>query len=219
MAFSNKLHNPTPFKVNFNYHKGINFVIDPFSHIDLKMEYVEDFVKDRPGYENVYNEIVMYGVFLEDPNRSYEAQALEALKASLQVREQMVKDVTDNIRKSMAAMGNSFTPEIVDEQLKLSGVFRIQQENKELKELVSVYANVVEQQNPVSSVKTYDLTKTIVVVNPPKEFPTKEAMNFFLSKHPDIKQKHEEYVKSMNPEAKRPGRPKTDKEGINEQSN
>lgn len=207
MAFSNKLHNPTPFLVKFNYHRGIDIKIDPFSSVDLPMTFVEDFVKGQPGSEEVYNELSFYGVFLEDPNRSYEAQAADALRGAIKGRETIVREVTDNIRKSMAAMGASFDQAVVDEQLSLSGVMKLKDEAAELKDLVSVYDNVVQTQKPTSSIKAYDLTRTVLVLDPPKEFPTKEAMEFFLNRNPEIKQKHLEMVGAMNTPKRSPGRP------------
>ncbi len=206
MGFSNKLHNPTPFQVQFNYHKGINFTIPPFEHLDLNMEYVEDFVPGRPGSENVSNELDFYGVFLEDPNKSYEAQALVALRAAIKARESMVREVTDNIRKSFAALGTGGSPEAIDEQLEMSGMNRLSAEVEELRELARVYEKVVASQKPTSSVKSYDLTRTVIALDPPKQFPTAETMNFFLERNPDIKAKNDEMLNAMRVK-KGPGRP------------
>lgn len=218
MAFSNKLHNPTPFDVRFNYHKGVDIKIPAFAHVDLPMEYVEDFVKGRPGSEAVYSEIDFYGIFLEDPNRSYEDQAVEAIGNAIRMRETTVKEVTDNIRNSVSARGGQVSAEVIEEQLELSKVLNLREQVKEMKKLVGLYSKTLATQKPKSAIRSYDLSRTILVLDPPKEFPTKEAMQFYLETHPDVRAAHEatqtrttqapEYSSEELVERRGPGRPR-----------
>jgi hypothetical protein len=122
----------------------------------------------------------------------------------------MVKEVTDNIRKSIAALGSGGGPEVIEEQLELSGVKTLAIQASELKELTRVYEKVVAGQKPISSIKNYDLTRTVLALDPPKEFPTPETMKFFLDKNPDIKRQNDEMLAAMQAK-KGPGRPPVSK--------
>ena len=81
MSYSHKLHNPTPFVVEIEWDRGVVIVVQADSSTELSTKQMEQFAPGEPGHEEIRKMMDGHGVFLEDSDREYDAQALKALRA------------------------------------------------------------------------------------------------------------------------------------------
>jgi hypothetical protein len=196
MAWSNKLCNPTPFHVSFPYSSGLSLEIPPFGEIQLRDQaQVTDFLPNVPGAETIQNLCDVYGIFLRDNDRPYQAQAIEAIRRTIRVKEERYSSAYNRQREAMAAAGHK-DDAVIEEQMKRIGLVTLREKTEVLKKQLSQYeAKFTEE---VRAAETYDPARTIFAgVDQPKEFPTKEAMEFYLSlpENKAVKKAHEEFTK------------------------
>lgn len=194
MAIQNKLCNPTPFDVEIPYEKGIVIKIPAFGATELTMQQMDDYRDGKPGSENVQENLDYYGLFLLDADRPYNNQALRALKASLRAKEERLRDVRTNIQsRSINLPQGGADPET---QLITMGFGTLIQQTEILKEQIAYLEKSVVDDEGGRAVKQLDPNRTIFVMNPPTEFPSKEAMGFFLNlpQNAAIKEAHEAFV-------------------------
>lgn len=193
MALTNKLCNPTPWNVTLPYEKGIILKIPRFGEHDLTMQQMDDYRDGKPGSENVQEVLNYFGLFLFDSDRPYNNQALRALKASYQAKTERLNQVKRGIVERSANLPGGGAD--VDEQIRRLGFAGLEREIEVLREQIKKYErSVVEEETRVT--KQLDPTRTIFVMDPPTEFPSKEAMEFFLEQpeNADIKAKHEQLL-------------------------
>lgn len=204
-SFSNSLVNPTPFAVQFPFHRGIVINIEPFSSIELDISQVDDFIEGKPGSEAVQELTDAFGVFLLDNNLSYDVQALRAISQLIKVKKAQYDNFVEQARKDRAMLGIRNDPEDLEETIRLAGyetvrknIEVLEKQKKELEKIVSP-----EDQQVVRR-KQFDPTRTVFVMNPPKEFRSVAEMNFFLNlpENKEIKKQHLSWVKEAQSEAK-----------------
>ena len=76
MSITNRLCNPTPFRVDWNYDRGVFIKLEPDGFQDLMdVEMSNQFRPGLPGTESVREEMNQFGIFLRDTAVPYELQA------------------------------------------------------------------------------------------------------------------------------------------------
>jgi hypothetical protein len=192
---SNRLCNPTQFPVEWPYDKGVVLKIQPDGHLDLPVEVMDDFRPDKPGHDAVRMQMHQYGIFLRDPTRPYEAQAIEALEAAVKMQGGIYDDCYNNLRRRAAAQG-TYDPEAFEETMTQMGYTGLKAKVDALKKRLEKYQSMVGEEITVH--QQHDPERTLLFLDPPKEFDSKIAMEVFLAEHPDIKKKHDAWVAAQS---------------------
>lgn len=190
MAFSARLCNPTPWKVELNYDRGVVIVIPEFGSAELTMQQMDDFRPGKAGSAEVRQMLDYHGLFLLDTDRSYDVQALEVLKRTYTAKKAQYDAAVQRLTDRRAAAGVAPNPDALEEVLRQMGYVGLREQIKGVKEGIAKFEEVVKAQDPTTGPK-YDPARTVMVLNPPREFPSVAAMEFFLEKNPEIKAKHE----------------------------
>jgi len=194
MNISNRLCNPTPFKIKWPYDKGVNLIIEPDGHIDLPVDIMDDFRSDKPGFEAVDFQMKQYGIFLKDPTRAYEHQAIETLEAYIETWTQTYNDCKNNMRRRASAQG-TYDEKAFDETLKQMGYAAIMERVEQVKARLKIYQSSVSEERVVH--QQFDPERTVLCLDPPKEFDSKIAMQIWLEEHPDVKAQHEAFMEAQ----------------------
>jgi len=196
MAYVAKICNPTLWEVKINFERGVVLRIPALGSLDLSMQQMDDFRPGKPGSENVLSYLDYHGAFLLDGDRPYDHQALEALKKAYAARKSQYDQVVQNAMSMRAAQGINPDPSALEETLRQQGYVRFREHLDTIREQIQKLEAVVAD-NPERTVRArFDPTRTVFVLEPPREFPSVAAMEFFLEKNPDIKAKHDEFVKA-----------------------
>jgi len=192
----NRLCNSTPFPVKINWHAGINIIVPSDNYVDLTIEQMDDFREGKPGSEAVREVMHHSGIFLRDADRTYESQALEAIKLSLRSKKSQYDGVVNNLRRSRAQNGITENAEAFEEILASMGyvalrgeIELLQSRSKFLSQHVEVAEAVVHQ--------SFDPERTLVFLDPPREFPSVVAMQMFLNENPDMQKQRDEYLSAL----------------------
>lgn len=192
---TSRLCNPTPFKVDFNFHGGQNIVIEPDGFVDLQSTLAsEQFRPDLPGTEAVREEMTQYGIFLRDPMILFEVQALKALQGSLKYKEGLYNDAKNNLRSRAASQG-IYNENAFAETLDRLGYSRLLVDIEKLKKRVKFYESKVDKNalnRPLH--KQYDPKRTLLFLSPPKEFESEIAMELFLAENPEMASKQKSWT-------------------------
>ncbi len=188
---TNTLCNPTQFQVKWNYGRGIILVIEPDGQLGLSVEMMDDFVPTKPGYEAIKSLMDQYGIFLLDPSRPYEHQAIEALTACVKVNRSIYNDCKNNMRRRASAQG-AYDEKSFAETLEQMGYADLNRRVDALESRLEMYKSRVEAEKVVH--EKYDPEKTLMCEDPPKVFASKIAMEIWLEEHPESKAKHEAWL-------------------------
>ncbi len=190
MAYSAKLCNPTPFSIKLPWDRGIKIMIEAFGSAELTMQQMDDFRPGKPGSADVKSTLDYYGLFLLDSDRPYDNQAVEALRRSRDAKKAQYTAAVRNITDRRAAAGVAPNAEALAETIDQMGY-------KELDRKVQILADAVKQfdaaigDNPEQALRTQmDPARTVFVMDPPREFPSVAAMEFFLKQNDEIRAKH-----------------------------
>ncbi len=194
MAFTSKLCNPTPFKVELPWDRGICIVIEPFGATDLNMQQMDDFRPGKPGSAEVRATLDYYALFLLDSDRAYDNQALEALKRSRKARQTQYDASVKSIREGQAAAGIPPSDEALKESLQKQGVLALGEKIQVLSGAIAKFQEVVSDEPERSLRPKLDPNRTVFVLNPPREFPSVAAMEFFLEQNPEVLSKHRAFL-------------------------
>jgi len=188
--------NPTPFKVEFSWDKGVVLEVPADGDLELTMQQMDDFRPGKPGTEEVKQQMDYYGIFLLDGDRSWEEQAVKAIEISLKVKKESVDAFIANQRKNSPG---PIAPEVLEEMIDRSGYKKIQAECESLKRRVDALRKVLDKTGTKGKVKeTLDPKRTCFVLNPPKQFVSETALALFLmDQTPEFRKKHEEFQKSL----------------------
>jgi len=191
--------NPTPFKVEFNWDKGVVLEIPADGALNLTMGQMDDFRPGKPGTEEVKHQMDYYGIFLLDGDRSWEEQAITALKTSLKVKKEQVDNFKARMRDQRIAAGSPVTEEAMNEIIERSGYGKLIEECDALQKRVSALTKILDKAGTKGKVKQQlDPKRTCFVLNPPKEFISEVALELFLmDQTPEFRKKHEEFQKSL----------------------
>lgn len=193
MAFSSKLCNPTPFDVKLTWHHGIKIKVPAFGSVDLTMQQMDDFRPGKAGSAQVKQTLDYYGLFLMNTDRPYDNQALEALRRSRDAKKAQYDAAVRNITDRRAAQGIAPNEEALEETLRQMGYVELKRKVRVLDEAVSRFVSVVGNEPEQFIRMQLDPKRTIFVLDPPREFPSVAAMEFFLDQNPDVRAKHEAY--------------------------
>jgi hypothetical protein len=189
---TNKLVNATHKDVSFPYDKGVILTIPADGQLDLTMDQMDDFRNDKPGSEEVRNQLEYHGLFLLDGDRSYEEQAFTAIRHSISHKKNQYDAFVQRLRDSRIATGSPVTEEAMEEAVDRAGYITIQRDIDKLQKRIKVLEKVLEEKGPKGKVKeTLDPRRTCFVTDPPREFPSETALELFLlDQEPDFVERH-----------------------------
>lgn len=188
-----KLCNPTPFFVELPWHRGIDIPIPPFGDAEITMQQMDDFRPGKPGSENVRSVLDFHGLFLYDVDRPYDNQALEALKRSHKAKKSQYDEAVKNLRVQRAQAGIAPQEAAFEENLRQLGYFRLHEEIEKLEKAIEKFKTAVGEGPERSTRPQFDPDRTVMVMDPPRQFPSVAAMEFYLEENPEIKAKHEAF--------------------------
>jgi len=191
MAFSAKLCNPTPWDAVIHWDRGVRIRIPAFGETQLTMQQMDDFRGDKPGSEEAQNTLDAIGVFLFDADRPYDNQAVIALERMHRAKKSQFDDAHRNLLSSRSAQGIAPNDEAMEETLKQMGLATLRDKIKLLEEQAKRYR---EQIGPETRIREkLDPTRTVFVLDPPRQFPSATAMMFFLEQNDDVRIQHEAF--------------------------
>jgi len=193
MAKIARLCNPTPWDVKLPWDKGVMINVPGFGHADLTMQQMDDFRGNKPGSEEVDKVLDFFGLFLLDSDRPYDNQALEALERSLNIKNAELNERINHLRGQRSFAGVKDTDEAFEETLKQMGLTGLRLKVETLKNQINKLKEIVGPERERVLRPQLDPKRTIFVLNPPREFPSIAAMEFFLEQNPEIAAKHKSY--------------------------
>lgn len=190
MSLTSKLCNPTPFDVDLPYDRGVSIKIPSFGVTELSMRQLDDLRPGKPGSPEVRKVLDYHGLFLLDPDRPYNNQALESINRSRKAKEDQYNAVVKNLRSSRAATGVAHDDTAFDETLIQLGYAELGRKISILKDAVKKFEKAVGDAKETTSRAQLDPKRTVFTMEPPREFPSVAAMEFFLDQNAEIKAKH-----------------------------
>ena len=193
---SNRLCNPTPFKVVWPWHSGITIPIEADGFADLDVNIMDDFRPDKPGYEAVKNQMDQYGIFLRDPTVPYERQAVDSLRACAKTLQSQYSDAINNLRRKAAANGISDEKAIL-ETMKQQGYEKLRERMETITTRIKRYESHLKETVSENLYQKFDPEKTLIFLDPPKVFDSKVAMEVFLEENPRLKKQHNDWLKAQ----------------------
>lgn len=172
--------NPTPWDVQLDYEKGIVIVVPAFGQVDISMGQFEDYRPNTPGAEAVYEVLDTEGVFLFDTDRPYENQALETLEKTQKKRIDILNSKVKSYSDLAARQGIQVSKETLENVQKQQGLDVLREKVSTLQRFIEKYKAVVTK-DTARRRSTLDPERTVFATNPPREFPSKVAREFFLA--------------------------------------
>lgn len=200
---SNRLHNPTKQLVDWLWHGGVHIKIQPDSHYDLTNAQLVDFQPGQPGSEAIQQLMKELGIFLRDTDRTYEAQALECLRACHKAKKTHYEEATNNLRRSRAQAGIVDNPEALEETFRQLGLVALRDQVEGLAFRIKQFEKAVAEQKTAKQADAIDPDRTLLFVDPPKVFETKFALQVFLSEpeNAELKKKYDGWRKALDAKA------------------
>ena len=202
MSHVTKLCNPTPIDAEIHYEAGKVLKVPAFEEIPLTLQQMDDYRPDKPGSEDALEDLIPWGVFLKDDDRTYEDQALEALNKAIEQKELRFKEGVTNMQRleSRRPGGGNTEEEAVVEFLEFGP---LQKEIEIFKSIQSQYKQEVEATGGRRIREQIDPNLAVFFANnKPKVFPTKSARDWYLSQATDeIVAEHEEYMSKLKVES------------------
>jgi len=198
MASSNRLCNATPFELEWNFHAGQEIVLAPDGYVELEDPIMcEQIRPGAPGAEPVRMEMEEMGIFVRDPSLPYEVQVMEALERCIKLKKRRYEEAEASTRRRISTQG-AYTEESLRSMLEQDGFERLRQDAEKLENRLKQYKKLVDP-NIAKRAKRqqYDPERTIFVMDPPREFESKIAMQVFLNENPEIAGKHEKYMAAL----------------------
>lgn len=195
MSLTNRLCNPTPFLVDWNYDRGVHIKLQPDGFQDLlDVEMSNQFRPGLPGSETVREGMAMYGIFLRDTTVPYELQAIDALRSYIRYHESLYNETTGNLRRKAAQTGMN-SEEAIQQTLEAMGYTALAQRIAKAKERLKRYENKVDRtvlDRPLH--RQYDPKRTLLFLDPPKEFESEIAMQVYLEENPKMQEKYNAWM-------------------------
>lgn len=194
MSISNKLVNPTPFEVKIPYEKGVVIKVPADGYVNLTVQQMDDYRPDKPGSEETRRILYEQGVFLEDPEVDYNKQALIAIRQAIKAKLSRYEEAQERLVEMHMTADKPV--DIESDQFKTRmrrmGLTQLIEQAEKLKVRETIYAKTVGEVEEGMQVSTpvYDPERTTYATDPPREFPSKLALEIFLSENPDIAAKH-----------------------------
>lgn len=193
MAYSSKLCNPTPFKVEINWDRGVDVIVEAYGASELTMQQMDDCRPGKPGSAEIKHTLDYFGVFLLDSDRPYDNQALDACERSLRAKKEQYDAVVLNLTNSRAAQGIAVNDDAMEETLRLMGYLDKRKEIEALGDAVKAFREAVGDQPEASLRQQLDPKRTVFVTDPPRQFPSVASMEFFLTQNPEIDARHKAF--------------------------
>ena len=190
MAFTARLCNPTPFAIKLPWDRGVNIYIEAFGSTELTMAQIDDFRPGKPGSADVAQVLNYFGLFLLDADRPYDNQALEALRKAYASKKSQHDAAVRNIIDRRAAAGVTPNDDALNETLEQMGYNELNRKITILKDAVKEFEKVVGKNPEQSLRRQLDPKRTVFVLDPPREFPSVAAMEFYLNQNPEVKANH-----------------------------
>jgi len=196
---SNILCNATGKTVKINWDKGVNIIIGADNRAELTSEQMNDFRPGQPGSEEVAALLAYNGVFLLDGDKSYEEQALTALRGCYRAKKAQYDAAVQKMRDNRLGAGLTVTDEVMEEAKRMTGYVTFEADVKSIKRRVDTLSKIVEAEGVEGKVKgMLDPRKTCFVTQPPREFPSEVALELFLLDQPaDFVSQHKEMQSQM----------------------
>ncbi len=192
MAVVANLINPTPFDVSIAYQKGIFIDIPADGQDNIAMQPLDDFRHGKPWSEETQKILDFEGVFLQDSNLSFDFHALETLKAFAAERKDRIRTFLEGLKRSRTQQGVSVDDDVLQELMDQAGYNNMQKKVDKVQARIAILEKLVSTDKAKGSVShALDPERSCLVTNPPRQFPSKTALNMFLSEHPEIKEKHD----------------------------
>lgn len=195
MNFTNRLVNPTPFSVEWKWNAGIDITINPDSSVDLSTDQAKDFQRGLPGSEKVQDSMRELGLFIQDMDRPYEVQALEALRACADHLNRRYNDMVNRLRRDRAEKGISENPEAFQEIVDQTGYGNLKKRADAISARAKFLGKTLDELQEKTTVQKIDPDRTVPFLNPPKVFPSPLALQMFLRDkgNEEVKKKWEEW--------------------------
>ena len=188
MAVSNRLCNSTPFWAEIPWDKGIVIKVAPDGMTELPYNQMEDFIESKPGYEGVKEIIDTLGLFIHDPSRDYDEQALTALRSCIKMRKEQFNASLGELRRGRAAQGITESDDAMNENLRSLGLLAFREKTEELEAREKRYRKLVGEKPEAEQrkAKTFNPELTLILTSGmPREFPSKTAKALFAMEHPE----------------------------------
>lgn len=196
MGYTHTLINPTPMEVVFPFDRGVKIRIPADGEVDISIEQMNDFLPGKDGSETVRQLMDSYGIFLADTDRSYDAQALQAIRACRASKKSQFDAFVDRIRRSP---NGPVAPDLLEETIEQAGYAKIRSQIEKLDARIKHLNKVVDADPTRGQIReTLDPSRTCFVTSPPRQFPSKSAMEMFLMDNPEIKGEHDAYWAQIN---------------------
>lgn len=202
MAISNYVHNPTPFDQEIQYGQGVVVKVPADGYATLSKGQMDDFDDTQAGYEETRQILETKGLFLKDPNREYDVQAVEAIRHCVRHKQERIREATTRLQENLVASNMDANPEsdLFQERLRMMGILGLKKQVDLLEKRERAYLKSVgedfDQLMTQKSTKL-DPERTCFVLDPPKEFPSITALNIFLEENPEIQLQHEQFTKAQ----------------------
>jgi len=193
MAFSARLCNPTPFDIKLPWDRGVKIMIDAFGSAELTMQQMDDFRPGKPGSADVQSTLDYYGLFLLDSDRAYDNQAVEALRRSRDAKKSQYTAAVRNITDRRAAAGVAPNEDALAETIDQMGYKELDRKVQILSAAVKEFEKAIGDTPEKSTRTQMDPKRTVFVMDPPREFPSVAAMEFFLRENDDVRAKHQAF--------------------------
>lgn len=205
MAYTAKLANPTPWEVKLDWDRGIKIRIPAFGDTVLTMAQLDDFRDGKPGSEAVLEVLNYHGLFVVDSDRPYDNQALEAIQRAYTAKKAQFDSAVRNLTDRRAAAGVAPNEEALEETLRQQGLLTLRDKVQTLAEQIKKLTEAVGPVRDRVLRQPLDPSRTVFVMDPPRQFPSVAAMNFFLDmeENREIKAEHERFIKQASPPAER----------------
>jgi len=208
MSYINKLINPTPWTAKIPYDKGLSIVVPgdgeyEFTSVDMQ----RDFEPGQPGSEEVRKMLDNAGLFILNPDLSYDLQALKSLDASHKSKKMYRDEFIQRLRDNRIASGRSIDDGTLEEAIESAGygvkvntrtgIPGIQGQLDALQARMKFLKKAVESDPTRGYVKErLDPERTCFATSPPRQFPSKTALAMFLDENPAIKEQHKAFVQA-----------------------
>lgn len=195
-SFSNRLINPTPFSIKLTHDRGVRINIPADGFAELTPEQTNQYRPDAPNTESVRDELGQHGIFLEDINRSFDEQALEAIEKAASFRRAMLNTSKSSLRRE-AAKNGAFSEESFNESLRQLGYDKLEEKVEALEKRVAMYKSKLSGKQSRPQERQLDPSRTLLFTDPPREFPSALAMEIYLEEHPDEKRQQKEWLERL----------------------
>jgi hypothetical protein len=205
MAFVNKLVNSTPWHVKIPYEKGISINIEPDGEVELSAEQRDDYTPGRPGSEEVRKILDFNGIFLLNPDLSYDIQALQALQACHKELTERLREFVQRVRDGRISTGRSVDDGTLEEVIESAGYGKKSKKGPGISARIAVIEQRIKrlrkavEEDPTRGRigSSLDPDRTCFVLEPPRQFPSTTALDMFLEENPEVKVKHEAFMSAQ----------------------